>query len=44
MSKLYQQQQNLNGVYMPAGDDDEDMLINNDGMDYLGGDQMQDDY
>lgn len=28
LSKLYQQQQILNGCYMPAGDDDEDMLIN----------------
>lgn len=29
MSKLYQQQQNLNGFNMPMGDDDEEMLINN---------------
>ncbi len=27
MSKLYQQQQNLNGLNMPVGDDDEEMLI-----------------
>ena len=27
MSKLYQQQQNLNGVMAPNGEDDEDMLI-----------------
>ena len=28
LSKLYQQQQILNGAFMPAGDDDEEMLIN----------------
>lgn len=28
LSKLYQQQQILNGCYMPAGDEDEEMLVN----------------